>query len=99
MAFHERLMRSAFRATPGYLKQLAADLQIDGQQMIEDMESAAIADELETSAALGRMFGFVGTPALVIGKTVVLGQISEKQIGRIVELERKEGWSQVCNSI
>jgi hypothetical protein len=41
---------------------------------------------------------FVGTPALVIGRTVVQGQISDKMIRRIIELEREEGWNVACVS-
>jgi len=35
----------------------------------------------------------------VIGRTVVQGQISDKMIEQIVELEREEGWGVVCVSV
>ena len=98
VSFHERLMKSPFQATPEYLSQLSDDLGVDGRQLVSDMESAEIAKELEDSAALARVFSFVGTPALVIGRTVIQGQISEKMLRRIVELEREEGWNVVCIS-
>ncbi len=91
-------MKSPFQATPEYLSQLSDDLGVDGRQLVSDMESAEIAKELEDSAALARVFSFVGTPALVIGRTVIQGQISEKMLRRIVELEREEGWNVVCIS-
>lgn len=94
--FHARLMRSPFRATPEYLETLAKDIDVDGSQLVEDMNSPETSRELEDSAALARLFAFVGTPALVIGRTVVQGQISDQMIRRIVELEREEGWSDIC---
>ena len=60
------------------------------------MESRDVELELENSAALSRVFAFVGTPALVIGRTVVQGQISDKMIGKIVALEREDGWAESC---
>jgi protein-disulfide isomerase len=60
------------------------------------MESSEILLELENSAALASLFAFVGTPALVIGRTVVQGQISDKMIKKIIDLEREEGWKSVC---
>jgi len=96
VAFHERLMKTPFQANPAYLQRLSDNLGVNGNQLISDMESKEIARELEDSAALARVFAFVGTPALVIGRTVVQGQISDKMIRRIIELERKEGWDTAC---
>lgn len=96
VAFHERLMKSAFQATEEYLARLSDDLGVDGAKLVADMESVEIARELENSAALARLFAFVGTPALVIGRTVVQGQISDKMIRQIIDLEREEGWDVAC---
>ena len=98
VAFHERLMKSPFQATPEYLSRLATDLGVDSEKLVADMQSAAIARELEDSAALARVFAFVGTPALVIGRTVVQGQISDNMVREIIALEREEGWRDVCTA-
>lgn len=94
--FHERLMKTPFQATPEFLARLADDLGVDKDRLIADMESADVAQELENSSALSRVFAFVGTPALVIGRTVVQGQISDKMIQKIIDMEREEGWDEVC---
>lgn len=94
--FHETLMKSPFQASPEYLSLLATDLGVDEDRLISDMESSEILLELENSAALASLFAFVGTPALVIGRTVVQGQISDKMIKKIIDLEREEGWKSVC---
>ena len=98
VAFHDRLMKTPFQASPEYLARLADDLDVDRDALIADMDSADIARELDESAALARLFAFVGTPALVIGRTVVQGQISDKMIREIIELEDSEGWDVACVS-
>lgn len=94
--FHDRLMRSAFSATPEYLSQLSKDIGVDEATLIADMGSKSIEQELQDSAALSRLFGFVGTPALVIGRTIIQGQVNDKTIDKIIALEREEGWAAQC---
>lgn len=96
VAFHDRLMRAPFAATPGYLSQLAESIKVDEATLLADMKSKDVATELEDSAALSRVFAFIGTPALVIGRTVIQGQVSDKMIEQIIELEREEGWANAC---
>lgn len=94
--FHDRLMRSAFVASPEYLSRLASDLQVDEERLLADMNSDDVGEELEDSAALSRALSLVGTPALVIGRTVVQGQVSNSMIDKIIALEREEGWAEQC---
>ena len=98
LAVHARLMATPFQATPAYLSRLANDLGLDEDRLIADMESDAVVRELDDSSALARVFAFIGTPALVIGRTVVQGQISDKMIQKIIDLEREEGWDEACIS-
>ncbi|SDO86861.1 Protein-disulfide isomerase [Lutimaribacter pacificus] len=99
VTFHERLMTTPFQATPEYLSRLAGDLGVDEERLVADMESPEVVRELENSSALARVFAFVGTPALVVGRTVVQGQISDKMVRRIIELEREEGWNAACVTV
>ena len=96
VSFHERLMTTPFQASPEYLSRLAGDLGVDENRLIMDMESAEVVQELENSSALARVFAFVGTPALVIGRTVVQGQIRDKLIHEIIDVEGSEGWNTIC---
>ena len=98
VAFHERLMKTPFQATPEYLSRLAIDIGVDEGRLTADMQSAEVDRELEDSSALAQLFAFVGTPALVIGRTVVQGQISDRMVREIIELERQEGWAAACSS-
>lgn len=95
-AFHERLMKSPFQATPEYLQALADDIEIDHERLTADMNGERVLLDLENSAALARIFDFIGTPAMVIGRTVIQGEISERTIQDLVERERAEGWASVC---
>lgn len=97
--FHDRLMRTPFSATPEYLSRLAKDIGVDEDRLIADMNGEEVAVELENSAALSRAFAFFGTPALVIGRTVVQGQVSDRMIDRIIQLEREEGWATQCGFV
>ena len=91
-------MKSPFVASDEYLQRLSKDLNVNFDQLNADMLSDEIATELEESAALARVFAFVGTPALVIGRTVVQGQVSDNMIREIIALEREEGWDAACTS-
>ena len=74
--FHKRLMRGRFVATPEYLEILARDIGMDADRLLSDMESDAVSERLRTTEAVARIFGFIGTPALVVGRTVVIGTVS-----------------------
>lgn len=94
--FHERLLSSPFQATPEYLQSLAGFLGVDHARLIADMDSHDVLQELDTSSALSEIFGFIGTPAMVVGRTVIQGQISDRNLLKIIDLKRSKGWAQVC---
>ena len=94
--FHAKLMKTSFVASDDYLRMISRDLGLNEAQFFSDVNSKAVVRELENSAALSRVFAFVGTPALVIGRTVVQGQISDKKLRKIIALEKKEGRFESC---
>lgn len=96
LQFHERLISSPFQATTEYLKALADSIGVDHKRLVSDMNSEAVLREIDTSSALSEIFAFIGTPAMVIGRTVVQGQISDQTLRRLVELEKSAGWFQIC---
>lgn len=91
LAFHTALMRGGFVPTPAFLHDLALRLAIDHGQMLADMESAEIAREIAVTRALSNLFGFAGTPALVVGRTVVVGQIDQATLRALIARERADG--------
>ncbi|WP_170134032.1 DsbA family protein [Palleronia aestuarii] len=98
LAFHRRLMRAPFQTDRTYLGLLAREIGVDEAEFIADMDSAAVADEIRRSRALSRIFGFVGTPALVVGRTVVQGEIGSATMRRLIERERADGTIPGCLS-
>ena len=98
VAFHAHLMSTPFAPTFAYLTRLSNDLGVDEEQLRKDMQSPEVLRELEDTAAVSRVFGFFGTPALVIGRTVILGKVSDAMIEEIVAMEREEGWNSVCTT-
>ena len=96
VAFHKRLMRAPFQTTPEYLAVLAASIGVDEEQLIADMKSESVQRELRESGALAQIFGFIGTPALVVGRTVVQGEIGESTLMRLIEKERADGPVLAC---
>lgn len=87
-ALKARLLRAGLITDAPYLRAIAGPLGLDADRLLADMDSPQVADRLLTSRALGRVFGFVGTPALVIGRTAILGSVSAGTIRQVVRDER-----------
>lgn len=95
-AFHARLMRSRVAAEPAYLRTLADSAGLDGDRLIADMEGAEVSERLRTARQLADRFRLYGTPALVVGRTLVLGSITPRLLDRLIELEA--GLPAVCST-
>ena len=85
---HNRLMKSQFRINSAYIEAISEDMTLNTPRLLADMKGPDVAAQLSQSAALARMFGIPGTPALVVGKTLVLGAISRAQLRRLIKQER-----------
>jgi hypothetical protein len=62
VAFHERLMKSSFVATPEYLQALAQDIGVDHERLIADMQSAPVTEELKKVPLLRGYSAFLERP-------------------------------------
>lgn len=89
-AIHDRFIRTPVRVTPAYLSQVADDLGLTWPRMQADMQSETVDEELDRSRMLADIFGFYGTPALVVGRTVVQGEIAPDRLHALARLERRE---------
>lgn len=94
--FQEQLIRTPFVANAAYIEALSDSIGVDHSQLVEDMASDALTRDLQTSEILASIFGFVGTPAMIIGRTVIMGQITDRQILAIVAAEENEPQSGIC---
>ena len=96
LAFSRRLQGTVFEPTPAYLHELARSAGINANQLFADMQSDEVARELAVSASLVRRFAFPGTPALVVGRTIVVGTIRTATLEALIELERSDGLVPGC---
>lgn len=85
--FHDRLMRARFQATEGYVTTLADSIGIDSARLLNDMSSEKTNRRLWLSRILAKQFGLVGTPGLVVGRSVILGDINDRDLNRILAQE------------
>ncbi len=81
-------MRTPLVADDASIMRIAADLGLDHDQLLRDMASSEVQAELDRTRALADIFGFVGTPGLVIGRTVLNGAIPYAVLRQIAEDEK-----------
>lgn len=95
-AFHRRLMRTRFVATPALLASVSEDIGIDPVRLMADMGGPVVADRLRETDLVARIFGLIGTPALVVGRTVVVGAVSDATVRALIAREIEEDAVPVC---
>jgi protein-disulfide isomerase len=87
LAFHTRLMNSTLIPTVAYIEEIAADLGMNRSQLRMDMNSVITAHAIQRTSALASTLSLVGTPALVVGRTIVQGEITRRELERLIENE------------
>lgn len=85
-----RLMRSPLVPNPALISRLATEVGLDAPRLLSDMSKPDVQAELDQTRALADVFGFAGTPGLVIGRTVLNGAVKAEIIDRILAEERQE---------
>lgn len=88
-AFRDALMASPGLPSPGMITGLAQDHLLDLDLLRVDMRSAATSDRLALDRGLARRLGLIGTPAVVIGRTILLGNLPRRVIRQIIALEQE----------
>lgn len=83
-----RFMRMPLIADARSIRKVAGDVGLDADQLTRDMASPEVQAELDRTRALADLFGFIGTPGLVVGRTVLNGALPSALLRRIVEDER-----------
>jgi protein-disulfide isomerase len=86
-AMHDRLMRARMVSDLSAVVRIAESAGLDGQQLLADMQTDRIATALDRAKAVASVFGFYGTPATVIGRTVFLGNLPKLDVARIIDEE------------
>ncbi|ACI98359.1 DsbA family protein [Rhodospirillum centenum] len=74
---HEALMQHQGRLDEETVMQIAEKAGLDMAKLRKDMESESVQAEIDANLALARQLGIQGTPAFVIGDTLVPGAIEK----------------------
>ncbi len=96
---HYRLMGSSFIPTTGYIEAMAADLGLDFSRLRRDMKSSETTLAINGTSYLAKNLRFLGTPAMVIGRTIVQGAISKAQLEALAKLEIDSASTAPCETV
>ena len=90
--FHINMMTYRGKVTTQSIMQAATEAGIDTDQLKTDMESRAIATIIARTRQAAEALELTGTPALIIGDTVVRGAVDIDEFRRLIAAERaKQG--------
>ncbi len=86
-AMRRRLHRTRFQAEEGYLTALAAGLGLDPARLLADMDAPRTEARIARSLGLAAAFGIPGTPAIVAGRTLAIGNLTREAFDRLIAQE------------
>jgi protein-disulfide isomerase len=84
---HERLIRTPAVTDVSYVTAIAASIGLDADQFTADLNSVEVKQALQKTEAIARVFGFYGTPAFAVGRTVFLGAIPTPTLQALIANE------------
>ncbi|MDW8399186.1 MAG: DsbA family protein [Acetobacteraceae bacterium] len=84
----DALLRMRGEPTEAAIQAEARRLGLDWQRLRRDMEDPAIMARIEANIALAQRLGISGTPALVIGDTLVPGAVDQRSLAAMVAAAR-----------
>lgn len=96
IVFHRRIMMAGLIPTPAYIEDVAKRFGMDLAQLREDMAADETTRALRRNARLASALGLIGTPALVVGRTIVQGAITRVQLDRLIEIELRSALPRTC---
>ncbi|MHA6264201.1 DsbA family protein [Arenibacterium sp. CAU 1754] len=86
---HRHLMQRAVPPSLAGAQAVAEALDLDAGRLAEDASGAETTTRIETTRDIAAVFGIIGTPATLIGRTLVIGRIERAEFRRLVTLERQ----------
>lgn len=87
--FHTAMMTHRGSLTEDTIMKLAADVKLDVKKLQADMRAPEINDILTKNHQLAQQLGIEGTPAIVIGETLVPGALQKDHLKELIAAERK----------
>ena len=88
-AMHRDLMQVILRPGPSAVREAAARHGLDGDRLWSDAGGPQVQAMLNDSLGLGAALGIPGTPGMMIGRTLVIGAMAERDLVQLIELERE----------
>lgn len=85
--FHLALM-TAEDLSPAGIRALAEGIGLDPDQLEQDMDSDAVSKAIDANYQLASALGIEGTPAFVIGETLVPGAVDKARLAALIEEAR-----------
>lgn len=86
---YDALMGLRGEPTDALIRSEAERVGLDYARLRRDMEDPAIQQRLDANIALARSLRIEGTPALIIGDTLVPGAVSAEQLEQMIAAERQ----------
>lgn len=88
---HDLLIATPFVPSDGWIAQSAEKLSVSAARLLRDMHGPETERALAETAALASLFGFEGTPGLVIGRNVAAGALTDETLKKLVDDARSFG--------
>lgn len=87
--FHRRLMMDVNEVTQDSVMALAKDMGLDVEQLRADMNASGIDEALRASYSLAEALEISGTPAFVVGDTLVPGALQRDRLEKLIAEARE----------
>lgn len=84
-AFKNAFLKSARTQRPTALINAAAEVGLDIERLSADMEGGAVNEALRSSRAAAETLGIWGTPAIAIGRSVLIGRLTSDELDHVLE--------------
>ena len=91
LEFHKALMGAPERLTEESVMKIAGQTGLDVRRLQQDMADAEVISYLQDTQRLARELGINGTPAFVIGNTLVPGAVDGARLRQLIAEARSGG--------
>jgi protein-disulfide isomerase len=81
-AFHDAMMASRGKLTEAAVLQIAAEVGLDVERLLNDMQAPEVGDIIARNFSLAQALGITGTPSFVIGDNLVRGAVNGAELKR-----------------
>jgi protein-disulfide isomerase len=88
---HDRLMTLRGEPTPDTLARVATDMGLEPQPILDRMKAPEVQAVIQANYALAEQMDITGTPAFVLGDTVMRGYAPLETMQEFVAAEREDG--------